>query len=325
MAGQKGLLFMGEVLFEAEQYVEKGRLAYYFRTHDADFWDQHLALEVAERYFEEAEQGHLGLGFVEKLFCHYLPRRGRTLEAGCGFGRIVIGLHARGYDVEGVDWASKTVKFAQDMYPDLPIRVGDVMRLDVPDGYYSGYISLGVIEHRREGPEPFLKEAYRVLEPGGVAFISVPYFNALRRLKARLGLYGGQPRPDGPEFWQYAFTEAEFTHFLQGAGFRILDRGSYHSFLCLQAEVPLLRIIRRVVKWRNIGWRFKRWVRRRRDVKAQSSIVGAKIGKTSSAQMNKEYSAKAKYSLIRRIDRFGNMLFMVCLKPKVSSYRGICK
>ena len=63
------------------------------------------------------------------------------------------------------------MKMVRELYPDLPIRAGDVTCIEVPEKYYSGYISLGVMEHCRQGPETFLKEAYRVLENDGVAII----------------------------------------------------------------------------------------------------------------------------------------------------------
>lgn len=126
------------------------------------------------------------------------------------------------------------------MFPKLPVRVGDVMKLSVNDGYYSGYISLGVVEHRRLGPEPFLHEAWRVLQPGGIALVSVPHFNAVRRIKSLLGLY----QKDVPRdllFYQYAFTEKELDDHLRKAGFEILDHFRYDGFKGLKDEIGLFR------------------------------------------------------------------------------------
>jgi SAM-dependent methyltransferase len=237
----------------AERIVENRRLAYYLEAADADFWDNHWKTYLSAEIYAWAETG--ALGYFEEIFTSYLPRAGRILEAGCGLGQYVLALRGRGYDVEGADWASEIVETVRAIRPDLPIRVGDVARLEVADGYYSGYISLGVVEHRREGPEPFLQEAYRVLEPGGVAFISVPYFHPLRLLKARLGIYRG--RPDDLEFYQYAFTETEFAALLQEAGFKIIDRMLYAGFKGVKDEIPLLR---QMFKWRGVGQRLQRWL-----------------------------------------------------------------
>jgi SAM-dependent methyltransferase len=244
---------MAEPTYLAERRVEKQRLAYYLDAADADFWDRHWQARHSPRAYAEAERGELG--WFEEPFTRYLPKPGRILEAGCGPGQYVLALRARGYDVEGVEWGVETVQAVRALYPDLPIRVGDVTRLEVPDGCYSGYISLGVVEHRQAGPEPFLQEAYRVLEPGGVALIAVPYFHPLRRLKARLGLYRG--RPAGLEFYQYAFAEAEFAACLQAAGFGIVGRTIYAGVKGVKDEIPALR---RMLGWRGAGWRLERWL-----------------------------------------------------------------
>lgn len=125
-------------------------------------------------------------------------------------------------------------------------------------GTNSGYISLGVVEHRQEGPERFLQEAYRVLETGGIAFISVPYFHHLRRLRARLGLYRGQR--DGKRFYQYAFTQTEFASLLEAAGFSVIDRMLYDGYKGVKDEITLLpwMFTKPVVGWR-LQQRLRSW------------------------------------------------------------------
>jgi len=222
---------------------------------DASFWDQHWRpLQVTHDRFRWAERGELP--WIEEVVTQYLPREGRILEAGCGLGQYVIALRARGFDTEGIEWAGMTVEVVKKIYPDLPIRQGDVISLDVPDGYYSGYISLGVVEHRQKGPEPFLVEAHRVLCADGVALVSVPYFNLLRRLKAAFGMYRGKPR--GMEFYQYAFTAEDFSRYLESADFKVVDWMPYGGVKGLKDEIPLLAWL---LKQRGIGWRLARLFR----------------------------------------------------------------
>ncbi|GBE07650.1 hypothetical protein BMS3Abin11_00759 [bacterium BMS3Abin11] len=73
----------------------------------------------------------------------------------CGRGQNVQALK-HGYDISGVDNAEDTIRAVQKLFPDLPIQLGDVSSLKVGNGYYQAYISLGIIEHRYEDPEPFL-------------------------------------------------------------------------------------------------------------------------------------------------------------------------
>jgi SAM-dependent methyltransferase len=238
----------------AERCVEGQRLTYYLSAADAAFWEQHWQQHFSPAIYRSAEQGVLWE--FEEPFTRYLPRQGRILEAGCGLGQLVLALRARGYDVEGAEWAEDTVRQVRTLRPDIPIRVGDVTCLDVPDGHYAGYISIGVVEHRKEGPEPFLREAWRILQPGGVALISVPWFNPLRRRKAQLGFYRGITTE--LEFYQYAFTGEEFTQIVSCWGFELVDSMSYQTLKGLKDEVPLLR---RMLRWRFVGWRLNRWLK----------------------------------------------------------------
>ena len=184
------------------RHVEGERLAFYNKTADSAFWDRQWETKVCLAAYAEALKSKLGI--YEKTFNDYLRKKGRIIEAGCGLGQLVLALQARGYNCEGVDWASQTIHAVKELFPALPVREGDVTNLDVPDGFYDAYISLGVMEHAVEGPELFLQEAHRILTPGGIMLVAVPHFHALRRIKAKLGCYR-KPRVSDA-FYQYAFT-----------------------------------------------------------------------------------------------------------------------
>lgn len=237
------------MIFDRGRCFDKGRLIYYGEAADEKFWARKWREVVSEDSYDSAKKGKLGWSMGEEV-SKWLPRAGPILEAGCGSGHVVLALRTRGYEVEGVDSSPDTVILARKYLPNLPIRLGDVTSLDVPDSYYSGYISLGVMEHREEGPEPFLREAWRVLKPDGIAFISVPCIHFLRRAKALIGLYG-HTRPENAHFYQYAFTEQEFRSLLQSNGFEIISRRGYDGLKGLKDEIPGLDRILRLVPWGN--------------------------------------------------------------------------
>ena len=62
-------------------------------------WERHFSL----RFYDPYKQGQLGM--YKALFCRFLPKTGRILEAGCGLGQYVVALEERGYTVDGVDLA----------------------------------------------------------------------------------------------------------------------------------------------------------------------------------------------------------------------------
>lgn len=220
------------------------RLAYFDQVATSEFWDEHWHKHINTKTYEKSLWGYLG--DFTKPFTKYLPKKGKILEAGCGLAKIVVALRARGYDCEGIELARRTVKEVNALFPVDSVRYGDVLQLEVPDGYYQGYISLGVIEHREEGPEPFLKEAYRVLAPSGIAYISVPYINLIRRLKAKLKMYNGNS--EGRVFYQYAFNEAEMVSLLETHGFQVIDIHGYASWKGIKDEIPTFQWIHDIPK-----------------------------------------------------------------------------
>lgn len=213
------------------------RLAYYQARANIKFWSGHWKEQVGKTQWLAGEHGELG--WFEEPFVKYLPKAGKIIEAGCGLGYYVLSLARRGYDIEGVEWSRKAVQLIRQRYPKLKVKTGDVRKLTVKDGHYSAYISLGVVEHFQAGPKDYLHEANRVLKPGGVAFVSVPHFNLLRRIKNLLGYYRGDP--SGLDFYQYAFTEAEIDRIIEKAGFKLIDHFRYDAYKGIKEELPFLR------------------------------------------------------------------------------------
>lgn len=239
--------------------VKSDRLIYHRTSADAKFWNQHWSDQLTLHTYRSSRQGELGR--FEDVFIRYLPTRGRILEAGCGIGLYVLALRVRGYDCEGVEWGIDTVRKVQSIIPELPIRVGDVKSLDVTDGYYAGYISLGVVEHHQAGPQSFLEEAHRILVEDGVMLISVPNFHWFRRLKGNLGLY--QEEVNGVPFYQYAFKESDFAGLLKSSGFEVIDKMPYDSFKGVKDEIPafawFVRTSQTAKYWRAVFGRI-RWL-----------------------------------------------------------------
>ena len=101
-------------------------------------------------------------------------------------------------------------------------------RLAIKTGALAAYISLGVVEHDENGPDAIVTEAARVLAPGGILLLSVPYWNGVRRiLRAYLARSGRHLRAAGGEFYQFAFTRGEVRAFLEARGLTLVSMHPY--------------------------------------------------------------------------------------------------
>jgi len=182
------------------------------------FWEDHWAGHSLHELLREARRSPL-TGLIEAA----LPPRGEVLEAGCGLGQYVLLFRERGRRAVGVDRTFEPLRECRKASPGAPVALMDLRRLGFRPGAFSAYVSLGVVEHDPEGPDAILREARRVLEPGGVLILSVPYVNGVRRLGTWwIRRRNRRVRAAGGEFYQFAFSRREVRALLAARGFRIL-------------------------------------------------------------------------------------------------------
>ncbi len=216
----------------------KGRLAQFLSSGKIkNFWEETWGRKLVAEALERARHGRIDE--CNNLFAKYLPKGQPVLEAGCGMGQLVMALHVLGYNVEGVDTAGETIRKIREAAQELNVREGDIYRMDVPDNYYAAYISIGVLEHNPDGPEAGLKEARRILKPGGTALISVPYLNAARAKKKAKAPKADAVRIGGWEFYQYYFSKEEFSGILKKSGFEIVEIFPYALYSGLSRDYKI--------------------------------------------------------------------------------------
>ncbi len=154
------------------------------------------------------------------IFGKYLTKEQAIIEAGCGAGKWVVYLGKRGYDIVGVDNNRLGLSKLKNYYSRAKAKFGDVRRLPFPDKNFDVYISLGVVEHFIDGPQAALKDAFRIVKPGGLVIVEVPFDNPLRRFRRLLGrLKFWRRRPKDWEFYEYHYTKSELKQFMLQAGF----------------------------------------------------------------------------------------------------------
>lgn len=244
------------------------RLALFHAAGDQDrYWAEYWKdFDFRSLY---SSPGFPALGELASVFGRYLAKGELVLEAGCGAGRIMAALMAEGFEVLGVESSAEVVAAVRQRAGFLDVRRGDVEHLDLEESSVGSYVSLGVVEHLVEGPDDALREAARVLRPGGIAFVSVPFLNPLRA--QQLQRLKTVSTPD-LSFHQFYFSREQLDEHLARAGLGVRDYLPYAVEAFLIREHPLFgrlwgsALCRERIKrvWRNwfpraprgIRWRY---------------------------------------------------------------------
>lgn len=110
----------------------------------------------------------------------YLPPAAsgaQALDLGCGTGHYIRWLESHGFTVAGVDGSEAMLSRARQASPDAELHRSDVESLPFSDSRFDLILCVEVLRYLPD-PEPCLREAARVLKPGGVALITaLPLLN----------------------------------------------------------------------------------------------------------------------------------------------------
>jgi SAM-dependent methyltransferase len=105
--------------------------------------------------------------FHRDLFLEILPPpSGRTLDLGCGEGRLARDLAALGHDVVGIDLSPTMVAAAREAAPEMELHVADAAALPFGDAAFGLVVAFMSLQDVDDLPGT-IREAARVLTPGG--------------------------------------------------------------------------------------------------------------------------------------------------------------
>lgn len=131
-----------------------------------------LAAEYTRRVARELDHKPLDCELLDR-FAATFGAGDTVCDIGCGPGHVARYLHERGVQVIGVDLSPGMVEQARLLNPDLEIRQGDMLSLDVDDGSWAGIVLFYSIIHvPRSDVVRALRELERCLLPGGRLFVS---------------------------------------------------------------------------------------------------------------------------------------------------------
>jgi SAM-dependent methyltransferase len=166
---------------------------------------------------------------------------GRILDVGCGPGKVMRVLRDRGWDVHGVDFSSVAVEHARARWG-LNVTCGDLQQAHYKDDYFDVVMFNHSLEHMYN-PLGTLHEAYRILKPGGLLFVTLPNAGSFEAwLFGRWWVHWDVPRH------LYHFTYETMSRLVEQAGFRVSNtRGGVGTSFFLGS---LDYVYKYVLKWK---------------------------------------------------------------------------
>lgn len=165
---------------------------------------------------------------VSQLLDHVAQPPGTLLECGCGGGQYSAQLQAAGWQVIAADIYPEAAGYARAQGAAHGIAFDGGAHWPLTDATADALIMLDVLEHI-EDDGAALREAWRVLRPGGVAIISVPAYNFLF---SPWDTYNRHYR---------RYTAAGLARVARAAGFDVTRRGYWNAISLPPAVVLRLK------------------------------------------------------------------------------------
>ena len=187
---------------------------------------------------------------VSEVTRGFKPEDGLLIELGAGTGATAIPLHRKGYQVLAVDAAQGMLAKLQGNEPAIPILCADAVQPLPLDAGCARCVLISQALHHMSDHEAVIREAWRLLKPGGRLFIFEPQelpacLDFIRRWARRRFSTGEHIDSEKP------ITPSRLTKQLTDAGFVIRFRRRTFFF----PFTPKSRLGRHLVKalWRIPG------------------------------------------------------------------------
>ena len=166
--------------------------------------------------------------------------KGKLVDIGCGRMPYRKELEPLVTSYTGVDHPKVSKLYNSKIKPDV---LADAKKLPFPDNSFDTALMFQVLEHV-DSPDRVIKEVARVLKPGGVLILSVPFF---------------YPLHDMPHDWG-RYTETALKSFISEASLnlvKIKTQGSFFEFWLQMMNTFMVKRINDIInhfKFAHIFW-----------------------------------------------------------------------
>jgi SAM-dependent methyltransferase len=122
-----------------------------------------------------------------------LPKPERIFDLGCASGRVIrhFGAHERGLELWGMDINVRHTEWVRrHLDPSIRVFQGTILpNLPLRDEYFSLVYAFSVFSHIDYLETAWLLELQRVLQPGGVAYLSIHSEGTWKRMREGIPIY----------------------------------------------------------------------------------------------------------------------------------------
>jgi SAM-dependent methyltransferase len=177
------------------------------------------------------EFGQIDIYLFDQMLRGRIRAGDRVMDAGCGFGRNLVYLMRRGFDVFGIDHDAEAIgetrRMAARLAPALPVsnfRVESIEHSSFADGVATVVISSAVLHFAPDDDafEAMLVGSWRLLSPGGMFFCRLASTIGLEtRVRRASPASRRHQLPDGTD--RYLVDEALLMDWTRRLGGQLLD------------------------------------------------------------------------------------------------------
>lgn len=141
------------------------------------------------------------------IFSAYVPKNGRILDHGCGYGRILNELRQADYqNLFGTDSSPKMIERAAQELSNINLIISDGEHIPFENDFFDAVLLIAVLTSviKDDAQRKMIAEVKRVLKPGGFIYINDFLLNQdernierYKRFQDQYGVYGIFELPEG--------------------------------------------------------------------------------------------------------------------------------
>lgn len=206
---------------------------------------------LADRWYEAQDdpiallrnQHKVQLPWVLDEIRRNIGYRAEILDMGCGAGFLSNDLALAGHKVTGIDLSTSSLKVAENRDKTKSVRYlqGDVYQVPFPRESFDVVTSMDLLEHVSD-PQKVIREATRVLRPGGLFFYNTFHKNPLSWLVVIKGMeWFVKNTPDHYHVYSLFISPKKLKGMLEEAGLEHMQIRGIRPVFAQKAIFNLIR------------------------------------------------------------------------------------